>query len=88
MFKIMKPFRGQVAQEGDLWVAHTEKPKPSPLVWVKRFYSREKVVTLSDGRRARITVDESGTVKHREMDDTLDCKVLASPIILKLRRQR
>lgn len=47
----------------------------APVMWVKKFYEREKVVTLPNGKRARIHIDDSGTVKHTETDDTLDATV-------------
>lgn len=35
----------------------------------------EKLVVLPDGRRAKVTVDDSGTVQHTETDDQLDALV-------------
>jgi hypothetical protein len=44
----------------------------------------EKTVTLPSGERARITVDDSGTVKHRETANRLDAKVSPSNIRVKV----
>lgn len=84
----MRAGRATVSQEGSLWVARSERPKPLPIMWVRRFFPREKVVTLADGRRARIHVDETKSVKHIETNDTLDCTVRVRPIILQVRRER
>lgn len=65
-----------------------EKPKPSPLVWVKKFYPIDKVVVLPDGRRARIHINEQRNVKHTESDNTLDCLVVPESIRLQLRAVR
>lgn len=84
----MRAGRASVSQEGSLWVARSERVKQAPMMWVRRFYPREKVVTLVDGRRARIHVDETKSVKHTETDETLDCLVRVKPIVLKIRRER
>ena len=60
-----------------LWIANTFN--------ILRFRAKEKTVTLPDGRRAKITVDDSGTVKHTETDEQLDCLVRPKTIRLEIR---
>lgn len=50
-----------------------------------RHRARERTVTLPDGRRAKITVDDSGTVRHTETDEQLDALVRPKTITLKVR---
>lgn len=58
----------------------TERRTPSGL-WVAdqfsilRMRATERTVTLRDGRRAKVTVDDSGTVTHIESDEQLDAIV-------------
>lgn len=44
-------------------------------MYVQRHRARERVVTLADGRRARIQLDDSSTVQHTETDETMDALV-------------
>jgi hypothetical protein len=44
----------------------------------------EKTVTLPSGERAKITVDDSGTVKHRETAERLDVKVSPEKVTVKV----
>jgi hypothetical protein len=44
----------------------------------------EKTVTLPSGERAKITVDDSGTVKHCETDERLDVKVSPQKVTVKV----
>lgn len=57
-----------------------ERRTPSGL-WVAdgfsflRYRATERTVTLRDGRRAKVTVDDSGTVTQIETNDQLDAIV-------------
>lgn len=57
-----------------------ERRTPSGL-WVAdgfsllRMRAKERTVTLKDGRRAKVTVDDSGTVTQIETNDQLDAIV-------------
>jgi hypothetical protein len=42
---------------------------------VLRMRATERLVTLRDGRRAKVTVDDSGTVTQIESDEQLDAIV-------------
>lgn len=57
----------------------------APMVWVRKFRPRERVVTLPDGRRARLHIDPSGTVRHVETDDGLSAVVTPRTIRLRMR---
>jgi hypothetical protein len=46
--------------------------------------ARSKTVTLSNGERAKVTVDDSGTVRQTEHGDHLDALVRPAPIRLKV----
>lgn len=48
--------------------------------------AKERTVTLANGKRAKVTVDDSGTVIHIEHDETLDAIVRPDVIRLKVRR--
>jgi hypothetical protein len=45
----------------------------------------ERVITLPNGKRARITVDDSGTVKHIEDNDSLSAVVRPRTTVIKIR---
>jgi len=49
-----------------------------------RFRARERTVTLPNGERAKVTVDDSGTVRQTEHGDVLDALVRPAPIRVKL----
>jgi hypothetical protein len=51
-----------------LWIARTA---PAML----RFRARVKTITLPNGERAKVTIDDSGTVRHVEHGDHLDATV-------------
>jgi len=53
-----------------------------------KFRAKEKTVTLPNGKRAKITVDDSGTVAHREQDETLDATVRPRTIKVHVRPER
>jgi hypothetical protein len=44
----------------------------------------ERAVTLPNGERAKVTVDDSGTVEHTETDERLDVKVAPGKITVKV----
>ena len=54
---------------------------------VLRYRAKERTVTLPDGRRAKVTVDDSGTVRHVETDNQLDAVVRPRSVRLQLRQQ-
>ena len=62
--------------ESGLWVA--------PNFSFLRFRKREKTITLANGERAKVTVDDSGTVQQTEHGDHLDALVRPAPIRMKL----
>lgn len=53
-----------------------------------RMRKRQKTVTLPDGRRALITIDDSGTVKQTETDEQLDALVRPKSVTIKVRPER
>lgn len=50
-----------------------------------RFRKRERTVTLPNGERAKVTYDESGTVRHTEHGDQVDAVVRPATIRMILR---
>lgn len=62
--------------------------KSIPTMWVKQHYERERVVTLERGphagRRARIHVDDSGTVRHLTTDEHQDATVSPRHLTVKV----
>jgi hypothetical protein len=48
-----------------------------------RFRATNRTVTLPNGERAKVTVDDSGTVQQTEHGDVLDALVRPAPIHLK-----
>jgi len=63
--------------ESGLWVA--------PNFAFLRFRGRSRTVTLPNGERAKVTVDDSGTVRQLEHGDHLDALVRPAPIRMALR---
>jgi len=71
---------------GGLWVPVPHPPRrpvdrSTPALLTHRQVKR--TVTLPDGRRALVTIDDSGTVEHTEHGDTLD--VVLRPRTIKVR---
>jgi hypothetical protein len=62
----------------DLWTP--------PTVAQLRRRARQRTVTLPSGERAKVTVDDSGTVIHIERDERLDAVVRPDVIRLKVQR--
>jgi hypothetical protein len=62
----------------DLWTP--------PTVAQLRRRPRQRTVTLPGGERAKVTVDDSGTVIHIERAERLDAVVRPDVIRLKIRR--
>jgi hypothetical protein len=52
---------------------------------VVRYRARKRTVTLPNGERALVTIDDSGTVRHVEHGDVLDATVRPATIRLELR---
>lgn len=50
--------------------------------------ARTRTVTLPSGERAKVTVDDSGTVTHIETDNRLDAVASPDTIRLELRRAK
>lgn len=45
-----------------------------------------RTVTLPNGKRAKVTVDDSGTVMHTETDDGIDAVVRPQSVRIHFRR--
>jgi hypothetical protein len=58
---------------------------PSTGVGLLKHHATKKTVTLPDGRRALITVDDSGTVKQIESGDRLDAVVRPRTVTIQIR---
>lgn len=54
---------------------------------ILRFRARTRTVTLPNGERAKVTIDDSGTVRHVEHGDHLDACVRPGIIRMVLRPQ-
>jgi hypothetical protein len=54
----------------------------------RKFKPQEKVVTLPNGKRVRITVDDSGTVQHVEENDALHAAVRPRTTVLRIRGEK
>jgi hypothetical protein len=65
---------GTQQRESGLWVAHGFN--------FLKFRATKRTVTLQDGRRALVTVDDSGTVTHIESAERLDAIVRPKTIRL------
>ena len=63
-----------------LWV-------PPSGVGLLRMRATKRTVTLRDGRRALVTVDDSGTVTQIESSERLDAVVRPRTVRLRLRRE-
>jgi hypothetical protein len=63
--------------ESGLWIAETFN--------VLRFRARHRTVTLDSGERAKVWIDDSGTVRQVEHGDHLDATVRPRAIRLALR---
>lgn len=75
-------------EERELWIPGTDK---GPAVFVPRHKPHEKIVEfVRNGKkvRARIQVDDSGTVAHRETDETLDAVVRPRSLTIKIRAEQ
>ena len=59
-----------------LYVAHP--------VDVLRMRPKQRTVTLKDGRRAKVTVDDSGTVTQIETDEQLDAVVRPKAVTVRI----
>jgi hypothetical protein len=61
--------------------------RPSGLILLSpKYKAQEKVVTLPDGRRVRVTVDDSGTTRHIEENDRLHAQVRPRTTTIKIMR--
>lgn len=58
---------------------------PPTGVALLRHHSVCRTVTLPDGRRAKVTVDDSGTVEHTESADRLDVIVRPKTVRIQIR---
>lgn len=54
-------------------------------VGILRYRPSVRTITLPNGERAKVTIDDSGTVKHIEHGDVLDAVVRPKTIRYKLR---
>jgi hypothetical protein len=52
-----------------------------------RHRAKKRTVTLPDGRRALVTVDDSGTVQHTETAERLDAVVRPKTVTIKVLRK-
>lgn len=52
-----------------------------------RHHAKKKTVTLPDGRRALVTVDDSGTVTQVESGDRLDAIVRPKTVRIQIRKR-
>lgn len=53
-----------------------------------RHHASKRTVTLPDGTRALVTVDDSGTVTQIESGDRLDAIVRPKSVTIQIRRKR
>jgi hypothetical protein len=51
-----------------------------------RMRAKKRTVTLPDGTRALISVDDSGTVQHQETSDRLDAVVRPKSVTIQIRK--
>lgn len=58
---------------------------PPTGVALLRHHAVKRTVTLPDGRRALVTVDDSGTVQHTESGDRLDVIVRPATVRVQIR---
>lgn len=59
---------------------------PPTGVGLLKHHAKSKTVTLKDGRRALITVDDSGTVTQVECGDRLDAIVRPNTVRIQIRK--
>ena len=67
---------------------------PSPKLWTpskaifgpRKYIARERIVTLPNGERVRVSVDDSDTVTQIEHEHTLDAVVRPKTIKIKVKR--
>lgn len=57
---------------------------PPTGVSLLRFRPTERTLTLPSGERAKVSVDDSGTVEHTETDERLDVQVTPERITVKV----
>jgi hypothetical protein len=55
---------------------------------ILRFRAKNRTVTLPNGERAKVTIDDSGTVRHVEHGDHIDATVRPAGIRLVLRQEQ
>lgn len=60
-----------------LWTPHLHGPA--------RYQAQERIVTLGNGERVRVSVDDSGTVTQIEHTDRLDAIVRPATITMRVR---
>lgn len=60
---------------------------PPAGVALLRLHATERTVTLRDGRRAKVTVDDSGTVTQVESGDRLDAIVRPKTVRIQIHRR-
>lgn len=65
---------------GELWT-------PPCGVGLLRHHAVRRTVTLKDGTRALVTVDDSGTVKQIETADRLDAVVQPKTVTIQIRKR-
>ncbi len=56
------------------------------LIGPRKFLASERVITLDNGERVAVRIDESGTVRQVEHDHSLDGTVRPKTVRLKLRK--
>ena len=59
---------------------------PPTGIGLLKHHAVKKTVTLADGRRALVTVDDSGTVEHTETADQLDVIVRPRTVRIQIRK--
>lgn len=59
--------------------------KSGLLLLSPKFKAQEKVVTLPNGKRVRVHIDDSGTVRHIEENDRLHATVRPRTTVVKIR---
>ncbi|MEV6413835.1 hypothetical protein [Kribbella sp. NPDC051718] len=65
----------------DLW-------RPPTGVGLLKHHATSKTVTLPDGTRALVTLDDSGTVEHTETPERLDVVVRPRTVRIQIRKGR
>ena len=62
------------------------KPKSGLILISPKYKAQERIVTLRDGTRARLSVDDSGTVQHLEENDRLHAHVVPKSVTIQIRK--